>query len=492
MNPSSKSANSIRINNLPDILEPKEYIGRSYNTDNGEFGTDAGVGFQIFDVDRFVADNPDYYSAKRLGYSDATTFAFTDFESYQKKSNYTNKTSGGFNLNFGLFSIGATHKFDNSFSSDFKIDQNHVFGELNVIVKDASYELVMSDNIIKKIQDSYIKPSFLDELYNIPTSEVIKNYGGFVISGLTTGGKANALFTGEYNTSATTEIKTYSMENSINASFTFKPKSTDKSDANFTLGNTNGSTIATQNNIFNFKATVKTYGGSYGFGTFTVPKSIDDIHIDLGGWASSLNDKSNHVLVDFTDNGLRPLSDFVIPVNLRQNIKDIITTQYGSSPSFYEPIILVYCSGGAAVTFMLRTRFGDAVILDNANYYQEVDDERLPDVINYAKQVVANRWLPFYKVKVVAKYVAWTETPETAINYQHSIQGNIDEVNMKKFRDSKSNMLYLLSQANGNKFAYAIHDDYVLDTYGIRDWVNAMATATITLDELKNYKTVAL
>ena len=325
-------------------------------------------------------------------------------------------------------------------------------------------------------------------------SELVKTYGGFVIAGLTTGGKANALFTGDYSTTSSTEVKTYNMENTINASFSFKPKGTDKSDADFTLGNSNGSTIASQNNIFNFKATVKTYGGNYGFGTFSVPKSIDDIHIDLAGWASSLNDKSTHVLVDFTDNGLRPLSDFITPVNLKLRINDLITYTYNDTFSFNEPIIFVLLNlNFNTAQVYLRTRFGEGILLSEINVAGIGNPNDLVAFknarINYVKQIVQQKWLPFYKIKAVAEF---SYESETYMDSQFVEYPNLAEAGMTKFYDTKNKMLYLLSQAQGRKFAYAIHDDYILDTYGIKDWVNAMATTTLTLNDLRNYYIIAL
>lgn len=486
---------------LPGTLDFRYYLGRAYDVTNGEFGTGDGVRFPIIDIDRLVADNPDYFMSKQLSYSEATRFSFSDFDRYQQKSNYSRKISGGFSLNLGLFKIGTKHKFDKAFSTDFIEDNKRVWGELNVTVRDASHELLMSTNTIKKIRDNYIRPSFIDELYNSPTSEIVKNYGGMVITGIVTGGKANALFTGNFLSTSNVQVEESSMDNSISASFTFKEKSSNSAGVEFGLGNSNGSTIALANNINEFRSTVKTYGGNYGISTFTVPKSIDDISIDLSAWAASMNDKTKHVLVDFVDDGLRPIGDFIRPENMKQNIIKYMTNQY-MDPNFREPRIearwIRVHNAYGLIEIVLRTRFGDNLTISN-NRRTFPYGVNLDEVLNFAKQEALTK-LPFYKVKVIATSVIIGAPNEqdnflnVNANYASSIV-TIDEANMTKFYDTKNGMLYLLSQvvqADGKKFAYAIHDDYVLDTYAIRDWVNAMQTSTIQLDELDGYTIVAL
>jgi hypothetical protein len=492
---SNKSTNGVQLNDLPGVLDFRYYLGRAYSLSSGEFGTGEGVKFPIFDIDKLIADNPDYFLSKQLGASEAKRFSFADFSNYQNKSNYSTSVSGGFSLSLGLFSIGAKHKFDNSYSMDFVNDNKRVWGELNVTVKDASHELLISANTIKKIKENYIKPSFIDELYNSSASEIVNNYGGFVVTGLITGGKANALFTGNYTSTSTTEVRESSMDNSINAAFTFTPKS-DKSSADIGIGNKNGSTIAKSFNISDFKGTVKTYGGDYGFGSFTTPKSIDDIAIDLGPWSTSLNDKTKHVMVAFTDNGLHPIGDFITPENMRENILKVVDLKQPAK-ALREPRIEARWSRihnvYGLVTVVLRTRFGDDLIISDTRTTLQYG--KLDDMLNFAKQE-AQKKLPFYKVKVVATSTPSqdnSEDPFFNVNAYYSTSiVNIDEANMKKFYDTKNSMLYLLSEAQGRKFAYAVHYDYLLDTYGIRDWVNAMAPKTITLDDLNTYAIVAL
>ena len=69
---------------------------------------------------------------------------------------------------------------------------------------------------------------------------------------------------------------------------------------------------------------------------------------------------------------------------------------------------------------------------------------------------------------------------------------DINEGDMQKFYNSNNGILYLLYESTDKKFAYAIHDDYILDTYGIRDWVDNMPTTQVSYLELANYTIIGL
>jgi len=498
-NKTLKSPAKAVLNDLPGPLDIRYYLGRAYNTRLGDVGSPDGVRFPVIDIERLVLDNPDLYFTNKLGYSDANRYSFSSFDRYEEKSNSKKTISGGFSLNLGIFSIGAKHKFESTFSSETVNNNNQVFGELDVVAYEASHEILYSSIVLQKIKENYINKTFTDQLYNAPTGEFVNNYGGFVIINFISGGRANALFTGKYLTTSNTQIKEGSMDNSISASYGFKDKSgkenPEKSTFEFGIGNGNGSTIAKSNNIGEFKASIKTYGGGYGYGSFTVPKSIDDINIDFSSWGASLNDKSTHVLVGFKQGGLLPIGEIIGEENMSFNINKLIENEVVTKP-FREPAIearWIRLSGAntfGLVTVVLRTRFGDELVITNNK--KQLPFSSMDAMLNFAKQEALKK-LPFYKVKVTAINTGSGEPYFNAsINYINSIV-NIDESTMQKFYNEKSKTTYLLSQANGRKFAYAIHDDYIFDTYGIREWVNNMTSSSIKKqNELQGYTIVAL
>nr|WP_315420472.1 MAC/perforin domain-containing protein [uncultured Pedobacter sp.] len=494
------SNKSLMTTPLPNTtIDIRYYLGRAYNISVSEIGSPDGVKFPVIDVERLVADNPDYFLSKRIGESVANRFSFSTFDRYQQKANKTQTITGGFSLNFGLFTIGSKNKFVKTFSSDVINEDKRVYGELNVNIKDASHEILFSSNVFKKVKEDYLNATFLDELYNTSTKEFISNYGGFFITSFLSGGRANALFTGNYMLTSDTQTKENSMDLSINASFNFKkpadPTKPNGSSIDFGFGNSNSSTIARSHNIGDFNASVKTYGGGYGLSSFTVPKSVDDISIDLSNWANSMNDKTTHVLIDFNDNGLRPISDLINEENLRYSIDKLIQNNfYTVKPFLIEPCIearwIRVNNTSGFLTIVLRTRFGDELVISDVKKYSQFNITK-EQMLQFAREEAAKK-IPYYKLAVKAvplgsEFIDY----HGGINYVNNIT-DISESTMQKYYDLKTKTTYLLSQSNGRKFAYSIHDDFILDTYGIRDWVNSMPSLTITKTELENYIQVAL
>lgn len=100
----------------------------------------------------------------------------------QKKIN-----NAGFTLNLGLFSLGAHKTMTEVFTTSKVEESKRIFGELNIQIRDASYYMQTSSNIIKKIKLDYLTEDFKEELYNLTPSEFFNNYGGFVLSSFITG-----------------------------------------------------------------------------------------------------------------------------------------------------------------------------------------------------------------------------------------------------------------------------------------------------------------
>ncbi|MBE5319702.1 hypothetical protein IM793_11075 [Pedobacter sp. MR2016-19] len=503
---SAKGKGIMGLAGIPDILDIRYYLGRSYNFTNNDFGSPDGVGFPVIDIERLLTDHPDYYSSLSLREAEAISFSFTSFDKYTELSNKTTTTTGGFSLNLGLFKFGAKHKYENVFSSSKVNETNRVFGELNAYIRDASYKILTTDNVKSKITEDYLRPDFIDELYNNPMGKLIENFGSYVITNFNSGGRATALFTGISTSNDDSATKARSMDNSISASYGFKKEGADGGSLNFGIGNINGSTIASSNRISDFVASVKTYGGEFGFGTFTIPKKIDDININLNSWASSLNDKSKSVLVEFNQGGLIPISDFILEENFKESIRRHIIGPTNQQ-SFIEPRIEIKTEAGGFLGVYLVTRFGDYIaIADNDidNSYLTRDHDDFMRMANKYKESKKN----FYKINIIANDddVIVNDITNTKVAGFARLNG-INELQMKKFRNPKNNITYLLfngdvsyiDYTDGNKIkttkrklAYAIHDDFVLDTYGIRDWVNSMATTEISFDELRTYVIVGL
>ncbi|MBG0506684.1 hypothetical protein GBO30_15765 [Elizabethkingia anophelis] len=500
-------------------LEMQYYIGRSYKNTVLPIGSSENVSFPVIDIEKLYNANPTYIFHKYIGLSEANFFSYNNFSRYEQKSSSTKKVNKtGFSLNLVVFSISATKNMTEVFTST-KINENkRIFGELNVNIKDAVYSLQKSNFINNEIAEKYLSPIFTRELYNNSYAELMKNYGQFIITDFYSGGKATALYTGLYNKDVSIEEREREMDTSINASFGFKTKKDNdgKLTTDLGIGRKDSNNNSITGEITNLEASVKTIGGSKDLGGFSVPKNVDDININLSSWAASLNDKSTHTMIDVNENGLNPFSDYLLEENFKRGFKNYLENDIGLA-TLQEPYILIqpinavyfflpaqFISG---VKAFLVTRFGDKISLDildvmikeNQNPGRfgpsiiatpSENDPRSMAVFNNIANSIKNKLGNLYKIKVMSKIYSYD--PDYANKEKKIIEFPINELKMKKYQNPNNNITYLLYNEGSNKYAYAIHDDYILDTYGIREWVNNIPSIQISSQELYQYTIVGL
>ncbi|WP_293888634.1 MULTISPECIES: MAC/perforin domain-containing protein [unclassified Sphingobacterium] len=476
---------------------PQSYIGQSYNTAKGNFGDAGGLGIPVIDLDKIIASEPSLYKPSLpIHNTDAKYFAYSNFDRYQEKSNKSSTVKGGFQLRVGPFSFGAKKSQTTVFGSELVNESNSVFGELNITVVDEQHTLTTSENIINRIKSTYLHPLFLDELYNNHPTEFVNSHGGFVTTSIQTGGKATALYSGKYVNNLSVESHEKNMEKSISASYSFNKRPTGKPDSlgvDFSLGKANSSYIAKQNNISNFWASVRTFGGKYGFNTFTPAKSLDDININFADWTNSLNDKSTHVMIDFGPEGLLPITQLIREENIRKNIEKQILTNSPSAKLTEPSLVIVNLNttgSGSTRNYatFLTTRYGDRVLLDAAGFASNLSTANFNALFN----AYISKKRKFYGVKVTQTSIEKLNQDVITTNFQYIMKNDgtsqIDENRMVKF--TKGGILYILDVAS--KIGYSIPEDYLLDTYLMRSWVDLMALVQITDRQLDEYVIVGL
>ncbi|WP_367866912.1 MAC/perforin domain-containing protein [Pedobacter sp. WC2423] len=479
---------------IPQPLQPEYYLGRSYRGDGSIIVDPINVSFKVIDIERLLQEHPDYYTPLNLDVVTATSSSFASFDRYEHKTNSNKTISGGFSVNLGLFSFGAKNKWTTIFTSSVVNETNAVFGELNVEVKGSSYSLLSSENAQRTIMENYLSPDFLSEVNNSSRGEFVRNYGAFVLARYYTGGKATAMYTGTDNKTTTNETKEKGMDGSINGSFGFNIKKgvDGKVGGDFGFANGSGGSTGEQHNITQLRLSIQTIGGTKGLGAFTVPKRIEDININLGDWVMSLNDHSKYNLIGINEGGLNPISDFVMEENFKKSIylylKNPETLKYQTK--LVEPLIWIrptYPPGGGAGTvysMFLFTRFGEFINITPSDMLQTRFD--FPSEL-YNSYVARKK--PFFDLTYYAGGDYFI--PDSDGIPVFSLTG-IEENTMRKFHHDKTNTTYLLYSGGGKKYAFSIHDDYVLDTYGIRAWVNAMPTTNFSFVQLQSYTIIGL
>lgn len=231
------------------------------------------------------------------------------------------------------------------FSSTVTNNMQGVFGELNVAIDQNVYEMQYSTNIRAKIMENYLTTTFKDELYNTPMSEFYNNYGAFVLKKFITGGRATAFYVGLYKQEATTAVKEKALDNEISGSFSFKNVG---ASADLSFGkNSSGSGSSTENGVTELSMAIETVGGSPAYPIFTIPQKLEDVNIDLSQWMASLTDKTTHSIVDIADEGLVPISEFILEKNMKDRIGLYMKGGNGLKPYYEEPQIILQCGKGS-------------------------------------------------------------------------------------------------------------------------------------------------
>ncbi|GAA6338911.1 MAC/perforin domain-containing protein [Phocaeicola massiliensis] len=472
-------------------LSFSDYLGRSFTCSHFPLGDPEDIKIQVINTEKLMRDYPSYFWKNEIGKGEAQSFAYTGFDRYTENSSTTKKiNNAGFTLNLGLFSLGAHKTMTEVFTTSKVEESKRIFGELNIQIRDASYYMQTSSNIIKKIKLDYLTEDFKEELYNLTPSEFFNNYGGFVLSSFITGGRATALYTGIYRNNESTETKEKNMNTDISASYGFKFQK-DK-DGNVSaeggIGKDYSHATTSTNKIEAMETSVKTIGGSPFFSNFSIPTKVDNADINLSQWVSSLNDKNTHKIIDIADEGLIPITEFMLEENMKKDFKYFIENGVPSITQIREPYLEInraILSGTllSQVTTTLVTRFNQRIRI---KWHMGNPHDTHPEYIKNE----AKRLSKIYGLKIIQ--IINPESLDIFANDKYTNIKDLDETKMKKFVDTKHNTTYLLYSEGEKKYAYAIHYDYLLDTYAIRDFVNSLPTIQIDPQDLFNYTIIAL
>lgn len=473
----------------PTIIGLKDCMGRSLKCNTFPIENIENLGYPVIDMDKFTKDYPTYFTSWRLGNESAESFSFANFDRFIENSNIKKNVSNGFSLNLGIFKLGHKKKMSEIFSTSLIENNQCVFGMLNILVKDSCYNLLLSSNIKNKIITNYLHPMFREELYNTSPSEFFSNYGGFVLSNYITGGKALGFYCGIYKQSETSETKEHNMNKEISGSFGFKKDSISGSwgfGKNFANGNSSTNTFSS------LQTSIQTIGGASGSTAISIPQDINTINVDLSEWMKSLKDSKNNSIISVLENGLIPITDFIVEENLKDAFLDIYKNGVTNITSMQEPYILFSQGEGtlSGVTWYiyLITRFGDQILLRTrfANPWNN-----FPESIQDELQRISN----IFGLKIVQDLnLDGFDGAVSGPSYDEEIPFDaFAENNMTKFIDENNGVIYLLYTDENNKFAYSIHYDKIIDEYVMRNFVDRLTLANINMSTLlKEYKIKAL
>lgn len=424
-----------------------------------------------------------------------------------------------------------------------------MYAELNVLCQEARYTLERSKDLDNIIQNRYLSDAFRSNLYNTPFQELFPStgrYGSLVVTQYILGGKANFLYQG-MSKEETNETKLESeIRNKIDASCTITKGSFSITPS---VGNNNGNSNSSSSSSTDFfeslRVVYETLGGAFAMG-FSAPMKFDNLKVDFSPWVNSLNDKSTHVLIDIPGDGLVPITDFIQEENFKKRIEE------GSyNTSFSEPYIEIRLglngdywgwnyqsspqfpySRPLPLSLILHTRHGDEISLrpihvnDNSFWqaqYKHEYNRKVKEIADYAHRYYnLDIRKTFYRSAIFDDLA--NKDPRMKSSYGDALGDalgdgfwgdfgekktlrlpkiidlyGLKEGNLKRckhpyyYNESKGQfMQYLYFVEGGKRYAFAIYDPYILDTYGIRALFNSAKEEPLSIYDLKNFRIIGL
>ena len=455
-----------------------DYLGRSFRATAYPYADAENLGHAVIDIKKLEADYNDYCTVNRIGHSVINSFSFASFDRYMEKSQVSKKVNSGFSINLGLFKIGHKRKMTEVFGSTVTNNTQSVFGELNVAIDQNAYEMQYSSNIRSKIMEKYLTATFKDELYNTPIGEFYNNYGAFVLKKFIIGGRATAFYAGLYEQEATSTVKEKALDNEISGSFSLKNVG---ASVDLSFGkNSTGSGSSTDSGVTNISMAIETVGGSPAFPVFTIPQKLEDVNLDLSQWMASLADTTTHSIVDIADEGLLPISEFILEKNMKNLLE--LRMKGDAMERFYKEPQIVFESGfvispdGVKCTVYLYTRNHEFITLCSTS---------VPNIDTWIK-LESQRLSRIYGLKITL-----TKTLSGNFLEQHK-KFNYEAPLLERCccRRSTDGTIYILDPYN--KMGYSLHGDYLLDTYAIKNFVYVPSSDNVSFDELSQYTLIAL
>lgn len=105
-----------------------DFIGRSYKLEHYPFESTQNIGFPVIDIEKYLADYPDYYQSVPMKESNSWSESFNGIERYETKMQKTKTVSTGLEIDFKIFKVGSK-KVIRKFSNVASLNLNKMFSE---------------------------------------------------------------------------------------------------------------------------------------------------------------------------------------------------------------------------------------------------------------------------------------------------------------------------------------------------------------------------
>lgn len=488
--------------NNATIGSSDKFLGYGYKLYNGNYIPSDFDNFthSILNIEAIKAYDESYVDEKYPNWNDQSSYTYYNFDDYTHFSTESKTIKTGFSLNLGLFSIGKKRTTVETFRTFINETMEQTYGEMNILFAHGKFMLLNSSGSTKVYARQFLRRSFINNLYTSTISSVINSYGDLVVVGYYTGGRAFAQYMGNAASSTNVEQRTKSLDTSITASLTYEG---DSLNASFGFNGKNGnfdSTVYKKQDIF---LRVKTLGGIQNEeSAINTTMSLKDINIDLQSWRKSLNDSKNHTVIDLTQEGLFPMSDFVLERNFQRRFDDTSKNILLPVTRLYTPSIMITrvlkktsTSGDNLyeVAAVLVTRQGDQIALSNGNATDaELKQNEDNNVFLEKAKAIAEEKSKYFSSDIQISYNTTKRLNPMFRSPLCIVLENFNENGFYKYYNETTNMEYLYDPTTKLCFSFLADDgdESMLEVYGLSTWVSNLTEKRISMATLANLYTI--
>lgn len=488
--------------NNATIGSSDKFLGYGYKLYNGNYIPSDFDNFthSILNIEAIKAYDESYVDEKYPNWNDQSSYTYYNFDDYTHFSTESKTIKTGFSLNLGLFSIGKKRTTVETFRTFINETMEQTYGEMNILFAHGKFMLLNSSGSTKVYARQFLRRSFINNLYTSTISSVINSYGDLVVVGYYTGGRAFAQYMGNAASSTNVEQRTKSLDTSITASLTYEG---DSLNASFGFNGKNGnfdSTVYKKQDIF---LRVKTLGGIQNEeSAINTTMSLKDINVDLQSWRKSLNDSKNHTVIDLTQEGLFPMSDFVLERNFQRRFDDTSKNILLPVTRLYTPSIMITrvlkktsTSGDNLyeVAAVLVTRQGDQIVLSNGNATDaELKQNEDNNVFLEKAKAIAEEKSKYFSSDIQISYNTTKRLNPMFRSPLCIVLENFNENGFYKYYNETTNMEYLYDPTTKLCFSFLADDgdESMLEVYGLSTWVSNLTEKRISMATLANLYTI--
>lgn len=479
IHPTSLNTRSSKITSLSS----SDFLGYSFRCDEAPLENTSNLGYRVIDISKLSKAYPQNVKGWKNLSQTTGSFSFSNFDDYNSKSNLTKKVTHDEGLKFLCFQIGHKHTYTTVFGENLLSNTNTVFGELNVLMKDSCYRMDYNSNLKKAILENYLDPEFIKNLHYLDPYEFFKQYGSVVACNYFSGGRATALYAGILKNSTITNTSETDMTKEINTSFSLEKDGSGNLGLNLGRGNT--SSITTTGKFSSIKMAVKTLGGNSASTGFSIPQEVGNSSINLSNWISSLNNPNNHVIAEFNENGLIPITDFILESNRRELIKSFIDKEKPLLVLSEPTLLIIQYKFGDPYTLVagILTKFGDNFTLNAFSGTKTTEDtEKFIEWVNNLRtifniktvSITENGYNVIPNPLVKPNKLAKEASSDPPVQYPNILD---HKNNYKKFVEN--GILYFIDEVDKVGFSIPNNEQWI-NEYGLKDFLAGLKQSNLT------------